>query len=156
MVLSFFVAFVILLIISLGIVGKQVQAGESIYLLNQTEWWMYLGPLAGLATVYGMIFFPKFIGVSGYIICQTAGQLVTSLILDNFGFIGFTVKPASAMRIVGVVLVCVAAIALQFAKRTVKAHPAPEPSGTPPPTTVMLEELEQPALDKGSRSALPI
>ncbi len=121
MLLSFFVSFVILIVICIPLAIVQNNNGDAIFLMDETEWWMYLGTFGGLATVYGIIVFPAYIGISGYIICQVSGQLVTSLVIDNYGLIGFEVKPASAMRICGVLLVCSSAIGLQLAKQQQEA-----------------------------------
>ncbi len=118
-VLVTFLAPLIAITIICGIlVAAELKHGNSIFDFRQTEPWMYFGPFPGLLGVYVAIIFYAYIGVSGITICVTGGQLTMSLILDTFGLLGFDVKSASPLRISGVVLVCIAAVGLQLAKRS--------------------------------------
>lgn len=51
---------------------------------------IFLSPRLGAATLFGVI---------------VAGQMVTAVVLDHFGLLGFAAQPVTALRIVGVVLV---------------------------------------------------
>jgi transporter family-2 protein len=114
---SFSVAFFGLVLVAAVVLPIQLEQDAAVFQIHDTSWWMYLGAFPGLLAVYGMIYFPAFLNVSGVIVCQTAGQLLMSLLIDTMGLFGFAVKAATSLRIVGVCLVCLSAIALQVVKQ---------------------------------------
>jgi transporter family-2 protein len=67
-------------------------------------WWAWLGGLAG--AVYGVaaILLASRLGAATLMALVVTGQLLCSVLLDHFGWVGFEVHPASWGRIVGCVL----------------------------------------------------
>ena len=110
------------LIIALDLKFSPSEQGHAVFDFANTDWWLYLHPFPGLVMVYATIVFYPYIGISGVTMCLNAGQLVMSLIFDNFGLLTFAVKPATLLRVTGVVFVCVAAIALQLVRGTLPAR----------------------------------
>jgi hypothetical protein len=92
------------------------QADESVFAFENSEGWMFTASFPGLFAVYVGISMYPYLGVSGIAICSTAGQLVMSLLMDNYGVLGFERKAATPLRITGVVLVCIAAVVMQLYK----------------------------------------
>ena len=117
--LTLLLATLLLLVLSIGIGISLYVEGESILNFADTEWWYYFGGAIGILAIYSFIYFIEYITVSGVTVCLTAGQLFMSLLMDNFGVLDFEVKPASPLRVIGVCLVCLAAVGLQLAKREV-------------------------------------
>ena len=70
-------------------------------------WWAWVGGLAG--AVYGVaaIMLANRLGAATLMALVVAGQLVCSVLLDHFGWIGFEVHPAGWGRIIGCLLMLV-------------------------------------------------
>jgi len=67
-------------------------------------WWAWLGGLAG--AVYGVaaILLARSLGAATLMALVVSGQLLCSVLLDHFGWIGFETHPASWGRLIGCVL----------------------------------------------------
>ena len=64
-------------------------------------WWAPLGSLLGTVAVYGMLTLTSQVGAGAFNgILVTAG-IITSLLLDHFGWIGLPVHALNAWRILG-------------------------------------------------------
>ncbi|MBP2846018.1 DMT family transporter [Dickeya oryzae] len=77
-------------------------------------WWSWLGGVAGVAYLTAALLLTPKLGASGFIVCVIAGQVVVSLIIDHFGLMGLTMKPATLGRIVGVALIIMGMLVVQF------------------------------------------
>lgn len=60
------------------------------------------GFLGGVMVITAIIMAPK-IGAVALVGALVTGQLIFSIVLDHFGWVGFPVKPISLMRLLGVV-----------------------------------------------------
>lgn len=70
-------------------------------------WWMWLGGLCGAFFVtLALILVPK-MGSASYLTAMVAGQLVASLVIDQFGHMGLEMRAITPGRVVGVLLVIV-------------------------------------------------
>lgn len=77
----------------------------------QVPWWAWLGGVLGTVLVLSQLTASQKIGAAPFLGLLVTAGTVTSIVLDNFGLVGFTVHPASAWRIVGAGLM-VAGVAL--------------------------------------------
>jgi transporter family-2 protein len=70
-------------------------------------WWGWLGGLCG--AVYGVaaVILASKMGAATLTALVVAGQLVCSVALDHFGWMGFDVHPAGVWRVIGCVLMIV-------------------------------------------------
>ena len=66
--------------------------------------WVWSGGCIGAFYVFSTIVLAPKIGALSMISLIMAGQLVASLILDHFGWLGYPVHPINLWRIVGVLL----------------------------------------------------
>jgi transporter family-2 protein len=73
--------------------------------LGDAPWWVWLGGALGAFYVLGSIVSAPKLGAATLIALVVAGQALASLIVDNFGWIGFEPKHISAGRLVGLALV---------------------------------------------------
>lgn len=73
--------------------------------LSQLPWWAVLGGLIGVGIVAGGAFLAPIMGAALFFVCLVAGQLFGSAIADHFGAFGLPVRPLSAMRAIGLLLV---------------------------------------------------
>lgn len=70
----------------------------------QVPWWAWTGGLCGAAYVLSVIFFADKLGAAVFIGCTVTAGIITSVLLDHFGLIGFKQHTAGLWRIVGCVL----------------------------------------------------
>nr|HPJ35207.1 DMT family transporter [Spirochaetota bacterium] len=54
------------------------------------------------------------VGAVSMIALILAGQMVTSIILDHFGILGYQVQPVSVMKIVGILLIIAGVIFIRI------------------------------------------
>jgi bacterial/archaeal transporter family-2 protein len=69
-----------------------------------TPWWGWLGGVLGAAYAVGTVFLARELGASLLTALVITGQLVCSVILDHFGWVGFNEHPAGMGRIAGCAL----------------------------------------------------
>ncbi|WP_025864743.1 DMT family transporter [Prolixibacter bellariivorans] len=86
-----------LLIMQIGFPSFHAVKGIPPYLL--------IGGLLGAIFVTSVILFVPKIGVANVLIAAVAGQLILSLIIDNYGLLGVPKQPIAASRIAGTLLV---------------------------------------------------
>lgn len=73
--------------------------------------WAWTGGLVGVVYVFLVLLLAHKLGATALIAGVIAGQMICSLILDQFGLIGFTQHPLNPGRIAGIVLL-IAGVAL--------------------------------------------
>lgn len=69
--------------------------------LSQTPWWAWLGGLLSIGATMAGLTFAQRMGAGVFTGLSVTASLVTSVVLDHFGWIGFKVHPASWPRIAG-------------------------------------------------------
>jgi transporter family-2 protein len=72
-------------------------------------WWVWLGGVVGACYILVTITFSNRLGAAGWLGVVVAGQILTSVVLDHFGLIGFVEHPATPLRLLGVALLLVGA-----------------------------------------------
>lgn len=72
--------------------------------MGAVPWWAWFGGLAGSAYGVAAILLAGRLGAATLMALVLTGQLVASVILDHFGWVGFEVHPASIGRIAGCLL----------------------------------------------------
>jgi transporter family-2 protein len=85
--------------------------GEALAALPTQPLWRFAGGFLGAAFVFGTVYLAPRIGLLNMLVLVIAGQLLSSMIIDNFGLIHMTVRKVSPLRVVGA-LVMVAGVAL--------------------------------------------
>jgi transporter family-2 protein len=68
-------------------------------------WWVWAGGLLGAFYVLGSVVSAPKLGAATLVAVILAGQTVASLLVDNYGWVGFEKNPVSPGRIAGVALV---------------------------------------------------
>jgi bacterial/archaeal transporter family-2 protein len=69
--------------------------------LAQITWWKWVGGLLGAFYIVVTVLVAPKIGSANFVGLLIAGQLITSLILDHFGLVGFTIQPISWTKLLG-------------------------------------------------------
>lgn len=68
-------------------------------------WWAWTGGALGAYFVASTIFLAPKLGATTLVASLLAGQMIASLVLDQFGLLGYPVHPVSFGRIVGVLMI---------------------------------------------------
>lgn len=104
---SFLVGTIALLILAV-LVRKPLPSAAR---LADVPWWVWTGGLIGAFYVAGSIVLGPKLGAATFIAAIVAGQAIASVVIDQYGWVGFTEQQLSAGRVAGMLLV-VAGVAL--------------------------------------------
>jgi transporter family-2 protein len=72
---------------------------------TRTPWWHWAGGLLGAGYVVATIVLAPRLGAATLIAAVVAGQMVASLVLDQYGLVGFPIHPITGARVLGAALV---------------------------------------------------
>ena len=108
---SFLVGTLLLLIINFAL-GLKLPTADK---LVAVPWWLWLagGAIGAFVVTTALTIQPK-IGAGVWISCFICGQLVMSILLDNYGWLGLTVHPINPMRSLGAFLLAIGAILVAY------------------------------------------
>ena len=67
-------------------------------------WWIWSGGLLGAFLVASTVVLAPKLGAASMISLIVAGQMLSSIVLDHFGWIGYPIHPINVFRMLGVVL----------------------------------------------------
>ena len=98
---SFLVGTLVLLVAS-ALVFKPLPSWERI---GHAPWWAWIGGALGAFFVAASVVTAPKLGAAQLVALVVAGQAVASLVIDQFGWVGFETKHLSAGRLVGMALV---------------------------------------------------
>ncbi len=95
-------------------------SGERFTRLNQLQYsnsWQLTGGALGAFFVFGTTFLAPRIGIAAMISLVILGQIVTSLILDKYGFLGLPIRDISPTRLLGTALVLGGVLCVNYSSR---------------------------------------
>lgn len=72
--------------------------------MARTPWWAWVGGLLGLLYGLAVVLLAHKMGAATLIATLVTGQLICSVILDHFGWMGFELHRASLLRVAGCAL----------------------------------------------------
>ncbi|HKI51007.1 MAG TPA: DMT family transporter [Geothermobacteraceae bacterium] len=72
---------------------------------STAPWWVWLGGLLGAYFVFSTVILAPRIGATSMLALILAGQMLASLVLDHFGWLGYPVQPVSLQRLLGALLI---------------------------------------------------
>jgi transporter family-2 protein len=98
---SFAIGTAALLALALA-VARGFPGGERV---AAAPWWIWVGGVMGAFYVFGSIVTAPKLGAVTFVAVVLAGQAVASLVVDQFGWVGFAEHPLSLGRLAGIVLV---------------------------------------------------
>jgi transporter family-2 protein len=78
--------------------------------LAGSPWWIWLGGVVGASYIMVTVTFSNRLGAAGWLGVVVTGQILTSVVLDHYGWLGFTPNPVSLWRVVGVSLLLAGAV----------------------------------------------
>jgi len=76
---------------------------------NQAPWYVYLGGVFGVIIIYTVAYTVSNSGVTAGISLIIASQLVVTLLIDHYGWLGIDVRPVTWMKLAGVAFLFVGA-----------------------------------------------
>lgn len=100
-VFSFAVGLAALVIVAIAMRA----APPSFAKLSQGPWWMWVGGFCGAFYVTIALMLVPRLGAATFLTATIAGQLLASLIIDHFGYVGLPTHAVSPGRVLGVLLV---------------------------------------------------
>ncbi|HPF06856.1 MAG TPA: DMT family transporter [Spirochaetota bacterium] len=68
-------------------------------------WWIWIGGVLGAFYVASCVILANKVGAVSMLALILAGQLLTSLVLDHYGLLGYQVQPVTIMKIIGIILI---------------------------------------------------
>ena len=82
--------------------------------VTAAPWWVWLGGLVGAFYVAGAIVVAPKIGAVTLLAVLLAGQAVASLLIDQWGWVGFDEHPITPGRLLGVILLAAGVALVRF------------------------------------------
>jgi transporter family-2 protein len=82
--------------------------------LADAPWWVWVGGLLGAFYVVGSVVTAPKLGAATLIAAVVAGQLLSSLVVDQFGWVGFEEHAVTPGRLIGIALVAVGVVLVRF------------------------------------------
>jgi transporter family-2 protein len=80
---------------------------------SQSAWWQWSGGLMGAIYIAAVVVLAPRLGAGTFVAAVVGGQMVASLVLDHFGWIGFPEHPVSVLRLLGAALVMLGVALIQ-------------------------------------------
>lgn len=77
------------------------EALPSVEKMARTPWWAWMGGVLSIGSTMAAAVFAQRLGSGVFTGLTVTASLVTSVLLDNFGLVGFQVHPASSLRMLG-------------------------------------------------------
>lgn len=81
--------------------------------MSLVPWWGWLGGLCGAAFVVSTVFVMPRTGLALFVCGLVAGQMLLSVVMDHYGWLGVPIKPASTLRVAGAALVVAGVVMVQ-------------------------------------------
>ena len=82
-------------------------------LFSAAPWWIWTGGLMGAFFVAASVVLAPRLGAAAMMAWLIAGQLTASIFLDHFGLVGYALREASPLRILGAGLLVAGAVLVQ-------------------------------------------
>jgi transporter family-2 protein len=82
--------------------------------LGRSNWWAWSGGLFGAVYIAISILLIPRVGTATFVALLVAGQMLSSLVFDQFGLFGVTQYPATLPRVLGAVLLIAGVILIRF------------------------------------------
>lgn len=112
--LAALVSFVVGGLCLLGVYWASGQRLSQLLLLQNIPWWMLLGGALGAVFVFGSTLLVPKLGLALMISLIVFGQIVMSLLMDHYGWLGVPVQELNVTRLLGAGLVLVGVLCVNF------------------------------------------
>ncbi|MHC6227276.1 DMT family transporter [Pseudomonas sp. X10] len=82
--------------------------------LAQAPWWAWFGGVAGVLYITAALILTPRLGAAGFIVCVIAGQVLSSLVIDQWGLMGLPERPVNSLRLAGVGMIVLGMLVVQW------------------------------------------
>ncbi|OCW59599.1 DMT family transporter [Hoeflea olei] len=82
--------------------------------LAQAPRWIWIGGVVGVVYITGALMLAPKLGAAGFIIAVIAGQMLASILIDQWGLVGLPQKSVSWSRLAGLGLIFLGLIVMQL------------------------------------------
>ena len=101
--------------------------------IRSAPWWAWLGGLIGAIFVSSSIVLAPKLGAVLFVGAVVFGQMFSSVLLDQFGAVGYAKQSVNPGRLAGVLLILIGvAMILKFSPKPQSTPPDPEPAAAAP------------------------
>lgn len=117
------------LVLSILCLGQYFSDGQPWFKggISNVPWWAWLGGLIGAFNVSFAIFLTPRLGAILLALTIISGQILTAIVLEHFGAIGFQRIPLSPHRIIGSIMVLLGVLIVLWPfGKTGEAKPSPQ------------------------------
>lgn len=83
---------------------------ESLSKLSSAPWWVYIGGACNAIFLMASLLITRRLGSATFTTIVVISAVLTSVLLDHFGWLGFEIHRAGAMRLTGVALAIVSVV----------------------------------------------
>lgn len=91
------------LLILINIILKQMPNMKNVF-VKKAPWWFYIGGILGALYVFFALVITPEIGAGAFVIFVLIGQMLISLVIDNYGLLGSRVRKVSRIQIIGLLV----------------------------------------------------
>ena len=112
--LAAFISFLVGTIALFGLSVVMRVPWPTISVLAQAPWWAWLGGFLGAFLVFMTIVLSQNLGAAVMVALIITGQMITSLILDHYGLIGFARHPINPTRVLGTILLLAGVFLIRY------------------------------------------
>lgn len=92
---------------------------ESLSVIPSQPGWRLVGGVLGAGAIFCTVWLAPRIGLANLLVLVIAGQLLSSVAIDHFGWLGAVVRPATAIKIAGAVVVLLGVALTLFGERLI-------------------------------------
>ncbi|MBB3228092.1 transporter family-2 protein [Luteibacter sp. Sphag1AF] len=108
--ISFVIGTLVLAAVAFGKGG----ISDAVAHIPQQPLWRFGGGFLGAAAIFSTVLLAPRIGLANMLALVIAGQLVTSITIDQFGLLGMAVRHVSSLRIAGAAVLVVGVLLMLF------------------------------------------
>ena len=97
-----------ILLIAINVILKQMTSVKMAF-QKKAPWWFYMGGFFGALYVFFALVITPEIGTGAFVIFVLIGQMIVSLLIDNYGLLRSRVRKVSMIQIIGLIVMLIGA-----------------------------------------------
>lgn len=97
-----------ILLIAINVILKQMTSVKMAF-QKKAPWWFYMGGFLGALYVFFALVITPEIGTGAFVIFVLIGQMIVSLLIDNYGLLQSRVRKVSMIQIIGLIVMLIGA-----------------------------------------------
>lgn len=97
-----------ILLIAINVILKQMTSVKMAF-QKKAPWWFYMGGFLGALYVFFALVITPEIGTGAFVIFVLIGQMIVSLLIDNYGLLRSRVRKVSMIQIIGLIVMLIGA-----------------------------------------------